>query len=189
MTTRTLPPIQKPSMVRFNWLSQHPWWSQPYYRCQGVQQRVHNSWLRADGTHPTTFLHAPDNACCWDAALMDWMEASTTRPPLGAASLLSQPLAGHQPKEETMNPICPCCKGKRKHQSFHPYSGGRRMTMDIACGECYGTGILPTRIKNYIAVADGNIYSEGPVSWKAMCDFLEMVPLTELDKPAASPLE
>lgn len=73
--------------------------------------------------------------------------------------------------------ICECCKGTAKHNDF----GGNHTP--VACGECYGTGHVPTRFERYIAAADGVVYTEGPVPWKDMRDFLEMIPRMALDKP------
>ena len=71
----TLPHIQKPSSVRAIWLSQHPWWSAPYYRCPRI------------GTVPFTDIrmtvaeHDPDMACCWAKALQDWIAATRKETP------------------------------------------------------------------------------------------------------------
>ena len=74
-STITLPHIQKPSTVRAIWLSQHPWWSAPYYRCKGEYTlETHGKFYNLRG-------HAPDMACCWAKALQDWIAATRKETP------------------------------------------------------------------------------------------------------------
>lgn len=59
------PGILKPSIVRAKWLSDHPWYELPYYRCP----------------RKMAFTHGRERTCCWDAALKDWIKAIDKPPP------------------------------------------------------------------------------------------------------------
>ena len=59
--TITLPRIQKPSTEQANWLTAHPWFSWPYYRCPRRRKHAYTDAALA---------------CCWAKALQDWIEAT-----------------------------------------------------------------------------------------------------------------
>ena len=70
--TNTIVRLRKTSSIRAAWLTARPWYTWPYYRCP------RNGMLDALGG-PDSFAfnrHDPDNACCWDTAIKDWIEAS-----------------------------------------------------------------------------------------------------------------